>query len=319
MKKILILFGGNSHEHEISCLSANFIKQNIDNKLFAYELIGIDFDNTWYKVDKQKEINIDWKNNIISKIDNIIDYMHDFDKILPIIHGNSCEDGKLQSIFELYNISYVGSNSYSSLICYDKFLTKIFLEKYNITQVPYTIYSKNKIKNIKYPVIVKPCKCGSSIGIGVAKNKKELLKNIKIAKKYDNKIIIEKYIENKREFECAILKHKNKLYTSDIGEILNNGSWYDYNSKYKEKTDTCIANISDELKMDIKNISMKVFETLGCKNLARIDFLYDLDEKKLYFNEINTIPGFTDISMYPKLIKGLGINYKKLITLLLRR
>ena len=318
MKKILILFGGNSHEHEISCLSANFIKQNIDNKLFTYELIGIDYDNSWYKVDKLKDINIDWKNNIIEKIDNVIEFIHDFDKILPVIHGNTCEDGKLQSIFELYNLKYVGCNSYSSLICYDKFLTKIFLEKYNIEQIPYKIYSKNNIKNIKYPVIVKPCKCGSSIGIGIAKNKKELIKNIKIAKKYDDKIIIEKYIENKREFECAILKHKNKLYTSDIGEILNNGSWYDYNSKYKEKINTCIADINNEFKNNIKNISKKIFQILNCKNMARIDFLYDLDNKKLYFNEINTIPGFTDISMYPKLINELGINYKKLITLLLQ-
>lgn len=318
MKKILILFGGNSHEHEISCLSANFIKDNIDTKLFNYEIVGIDFDNAWYRFDKEKKIDINWKDNVVSKIDDIIDYMTDFDKILPVIHGNTCEDGKIQSIFELYNISYVGCDSYSSLICYDKYLTKIFLEKYNVTQVPYTIYSKNKIKSIKYPVIVKPCKCGSSIGIGIAKNKKELLKNIKIAKKYDNKIIIEKYIEKKREFECAILKHKNKLYTSDIGEILNNGSWYDYNSKYKEKTDTCIADINNELKMNIKNTSKKVFEILGCKNLARIDFLYDLDEKKLYFNEINTMPGFTEISMYPKLINKLGISYKKLITLLLQ-
>jgi len=320
MKKVLILFGGNSHEHEVSCKSVNFIKDNIDISKFDFEIVGIDKKNNWFLVDKTKLIDNSWNNNIKYKIDNIIQYIKNFDIVFPIIHGNTCEDGKLQALFELYNIKYVGCDSYSSLISYDKLLTKIILEKYNIPQVPYIIfYDKTNLNNIEYPIIIKPCKCGSSIGISVANNKKELIKAIKIAKKYDNNILIEKYLTNKRELECAILQKKDKLFISDIGEINMQDSWYDFNAKYESKTETYISNINKDIKKDIKKYSKLIFEILKCKDLSRIDFFYDINRKKLYFNEINTMPGFTNISMYPTLIKNLGINYKKLLTILLER
>ena len=318
VKKVLILFGGNSYEHEISCKSVNFIIDNIDANKFTYKLVGIDYNNEWYEIDNINEINKEWKNNTVIKINNIIEYSKQFDVVLPMIHGNTGEDGKLQSLFELYNIKYVGCNSYSSIICYDKLLTKIFLEKYSIPQVPYIIYNDNlNLEKIEYPVIVKPCKCGSSIGINIANNKKELKKYLKIAKKYDSNILIEKYIKNNRELECAILEDKKKLIISDVGEIINNGSWYDYDAKYVNKIDTVISDIDENIKKDIKNYSKNIFNILGCNGLSRIDFLYDLDNKKLYFNEINTIPGFTEISMYPKLINNEGISFKEIITKLL--
>ena len=318
MKKVLILFGGNSFEHEISCMSVNFIKDNIDKELFNYDLVGIDFNNNWFIVDKNKTINTNWINEEKKLIKNIIEYAKKFDIVFPMIHGNTGEDGKLQSLFELYNIKYVGCNSYSSLICYDKLLTKILLEKYNIPQVPYTIYNDDvDINEIEYPVIVKPCKCGSSIGISVINNKEELLIAVKEAKKYDDNIIIEKYLKTKRELECAILDTKEKSIISDIGEIMNNDSWYDFDSKYKIKTNTNISNIDIEIKEQIQKLTKKIFNILKCKDYSRLDFFYDIKEKKLYFNEINTIPGFTEISMYPKLIINSGINPKELLTLLL--
>lgn len=318
MKKVLILFGGNSYEHEISCNSVNFLTKNIDRDLFDFKLVGIDFNNDWYEVDKDNYIDSNWKNNFIKKIDNINEYLKKFDIVFPMIHGNSCEDGKLQSMFELYNIKYVGCNSYSSLICYDKLLTKIILEKYNIPQIPYVIYDKNtNFNKLEYPVIVKPAKCGSSLGISVVNKKKDIKNAIKEALKYDNKIIIEKFIKNNRELECAILEKDNKLIASDVGEIINNGKWYDYNAKYETKNETMISNIDNKVKKNIKNYSKEIFKLLGCKDLSRIDFLFDLDENKLYFNEINTMPGFTEISMYPKLIKHEGTNFTSLITTLL--
>jgi len=235
-----------------------------------------------------------------------------------MIHGNTGEDGKLQSLFELYNIKYVGCDSYSSLICYDKLLTKIILEKYNIPQVPYIIYDdKLNIDSINYPVIVKPCKCGSSIGISVVNNNKELLIATQEAKKYDNNIIIEKYLTRRRELECAILDANGKIIISDVGEIMNKDSWYDFDSKYKTKTDTNISNIDIEVKEEIQKLSKKIFDILKCRHYSRLDFFFDIEENKLYFNEINTIPGFTEISMYPKLIINSGINPKELVTLLL--
>lgn len=312
---VLILFGGNSFEHEVSCKSVNFILNNIDTKKFKFKLVGIDFDNEWYEVN-ETIIDKNWKRE--NKIDNIIEYSKDFDIVLPMIHGNTVEDGKLQSLFELYNIKYVGCNSYSSLICYDKLLTKLILEKYDIPQVPYYIYNDNlNLEKIEYPVIIKPCKCGSSIGINIANNKKELKKYLKIALKYDNNIILEKFIKNNRELECAILEDKKKLIISDIGEIINNGSWYDFESKYINQNETVISNIDSKIKKEIQDYSKKIFKIMNCKNLSRVDFIYDLDNKKLYFNEINTIPGFTEISMFPKLISNTGIEFKDIITKLL--
>lgn len=318
MKKVLILFGGNSYEHEISCKSVNFIINNIDNKLFNYKVVGIDFDNIWYELNEYTNINKNWKNNKLNRVNNINEYLKNFDIVFPMIHGNSGEDGKIQSLLELNNVKYVGCNSYNSLVCYDKLLTKLILEKYSIPQVPYTIYNEEmNFNNIKYPVIVKPCKCGSSIGINIANNKKELKSSIKKALKYDSNIIIEKFIKNNRELECAILQNKKKLIISDIGEIVNNGKWYDYDSKYTTKNETIISEINNDIKISLQRYSKKIFNILGCKNLSRVDFLLDLDTNKLYFNEINTIPGFTEISMYPKLIKNSGINHKELITILL--
>lgn len=320
MKKVLILFGGNSFEHEVSCKSVNFIIDNIDTNKFDYKLVGIDFDSEWYEVGNDKKIDINWKNTIINKVDNIISYLKDFDIVFPVIHGNNGEDGKLQSLFELFNIKYVGCNSFSSLICYDKMLTKLILEKYNIPQVTYIIYNKNiNLKEIEYPVIVKPCKCGSSIGISVVNNIKNLKKAIKSALKYDNNVIIEKYIKNNRELECAILQKGKKLIISDVGEIIKGNNWYDYDSKYNTKIDTDISNIDERIKKNIKDYSTRIFNILGCKDLSRIDFLYDLDNNKIYFNEINTIPGFTEISMYPKLICDIGIKSKDIITTFLNQ
>ena len=318
MKNVLILFGGNSYEHNISCDSVNFIIKNIDKNLFNFKVVGIDFNNEWYEVNENIYIDINWKNNIIKKIDNINEYLKSFDIVFSIIHGNTCEDGKIQSILELNNVKYVGSNSYSSLICYDKLLTKLVLEKYNIPQVPYSIYNKSiDFNTLEYPLIVKPCKCGSSLGISVVNRKKDMNKAIKEALKYDSKIIIEKYIKDNRELECAVLEKNKKILVSDVGEILNNGSWYSYESKYETKSETIISNISNDIKHSIKKYTKKIFEILECKDLSRVDFLYDIVGKKLYFNEINTIPGFTEISMYPKLINNLGINPKELISILL--
>jgi D-alanine--D-alanine ligase len=319
MKNVLILFGGNSFEHEVSCSSVNFIIDNIDTNLFNYKLVGIDYNNEWYEVKNSVLIDINWKNNIVKKIDNINKYLKEFDIVFPMIHGNTLEDGKLQSLFEMNNTKYVGCNSYSSLISYDKLLTKLILEKYDVPQVPYVIYNKNlDFKTLKYPVIVKPCKCGSSIGISIVNKKNKMKKAIKQAQKYDSKIIIEKYIKNNRELECAVLEKNNKLIISDVGEIINNGKWYDYDSKYKTKNDTIISNIDNKIKKDLQNYTKKIFEILECKNISRVDFLYDLNDNKLYFNEINTMPGFTDISMYPKLIINSGINPSELLTILLK-
>ena len=322
MKKILILFGGNSHEHVISCKSAKTILTHIDKSLYNITAVGINHQNNWYLyLDDINLIDESWQNRNIEKITNIIEFLKQFDKVFPVIHGNPEENGNIQGMFNLFNIEYVGTDLLGSIISYDKELTKIICNHHKIPQVPYiTITENKKIKNIPipYPVIIKPAKCGSSIGINIASNVKELNEYVNLAFKYDNKVIIEKYIKA-RELECAILE-TNKIITSPIGEIRSSNTFYDYEAKYLKDSSLIIpANISKELAKEITELSKKIFNVLSLSTLARIDFLYDYNEEKLYFNEVNTMPGFTDISMYPLLFKEVGINIKNLITKIIEK
>lgn len=317
MKKVLILFGGDSYEHDVSCKSAKSILESIDKTLFDVTSVGIKKD--WYIYnDKLEHLDKEWINYNVKKIDNVIEFIKDFDVVFSIIHGNTSEDGKLQGMFELFNIKYVGCDSLSSMLCYDKAITKIMFDYYNIPQVNYVICDKNyNISNIlnklKFPLIVKPSKCGSSIGINKANNIKELKKNIKNALKYDYILVIEEFIET-RELECSILENK-KIIVSDIGEIKSCNDFYDYESKYDKESILIIpAVLDEEIKKAIKQLAIKVFNVLRCKGLSRIDFFYS---DKIYVNEINTLPGFTNISMFPKLLINKGISYKDLITIII--
>ncbi len=318
MNKVLILFGGNSSEHEISCKSVINVIENIDTDLFNFKVIGITKDNRWIECNKENIINNTWYQ--LKEIDNIIKYIKGFDVVLPIMHGIGGEDGKLQGMLELFDIKYVGSNTEASSIGMNKYLSKIFFDNLEIPQIPYIKYDDNidEILKLGFPLIVKPCNGGSSIGINKVTNEDELKKAIKEALCYDKNIIVEKFI-NAREFECAILE-TDDIKVSDIGEIKFNNSFYDYEDKYKNHVDIIIpADINDELREEIRYYSKEIFTKLGCNNLCRIDFLYDKDTNNLYLNEINTLPGFTNISMYPMLIKNMGYSYKELITMLITK
>lgn len=322
MTKVLIIFGGNSSEHDVSCISAKSIVNNINSKLFEVKLCGISKNNIWYIYnDNFKNLDETWVNKNIQKIDNIIEFLKEFDVVFPITHGNNGEDGKLQGLLDLFNIKYVGSKTLASAIGMDKEMSKILFEHLGIKQVPYMVlneeYDLKQIeKQIGYPMIVKPANGGSSIGIKKANNKKELKKAINGASKYDKKIIIEKFIKS-RELEIAIIEDKNKLITSDIGEIISSNEFYDYKAKYKSDSKLIIpANIDNEIKEKIQDYATKIFKNMDAKSYARIDFF--LDNNDLYINEINTIPGFTKDSMYPKLIMNLEISYQDLITKLIK-
>ncbi|MBR1376530.1 MAG: D-alanine--D-alanine ligase [Bacilli bacterium] len=316
MNKVLLLFGGNSSEHEVSCSSIINIIDNIDTYLFNYKIVGITKENKWIECKYEDIINKSWYN--LDEIDNIIKYLKDFDVVFPIMHGKGGEDGKLQGMLDLFNIKYVGCRTEASVVGMDKDLSKIFFNSIDIPQVPYLKYDNNieDIINLGFPLIVKPCNGGSSIGINKVSNIEELDNAIKEAEIYDKNIIVEKFIKS-REFECAILEDDD-IIVSNVGEIKYNHDFYDYEDKYKNKVDLIIpANIDDNLRNSIRNYSKDVFTKLGCKGLCRVDFLYDTENDKLYLNEINTLPGFTNISMYPMLMKDTGYSYLDLITILI--
>ena len=320
MKKILVIFGGNSYEHYISCLSAKTILTHIDRKKYDVSVVGITKDNKWYIFnDDIKILEKDWTKGNLIEIDNIVEYLKQFDKVFPIMHGNPEENGNIQGMLNMFDIPFVGTDLLGSIIGYDKDITKTICNKYDIPQVQYITLTTNKaLKNIDmdFPVIIKPSKCGSSIGINIANNIKELNAYVKEAFKYDDKVIVEKYIKS-REFECAVLDDK-KLKVSTVGEIKSANTFYDYEAKYESDSKLLIpAPIDKNLIKEIQELSLKIFKILSLKDLSRIDFLYDYNNKKLYFNEVNTMPGFTNISMYPLLFNEEGISIKKLISILI--
>lgn len=320
MKKILVLFGGNSFEHSISCKSAKTILENIDKKKFKTTAVGI-YEHNWYIFNDDLNLltNNTWLQGNITKIDNIIEFLKSFDKAFPIIHGNDGETGALSGLFNLFNIPYVGSNILGHSTSYDKEITKIICSYHNIPQVKYITINENKPIDhidIEFPVIIKPSSCGSSIGINIANNLDELNNHIHTAFNYDNKVIVEKFIKAK-ELECAILDDK-KITASTVGEIRSKNTFYDFESKYILDSNIIIpANIDKTIIEKIQEYSKKIFKILSLKNLSRIDFLYDYENNQIYFNEVNSIPGFTNISMYPILFQKEGISIKELITKLL--
>lgn len=316
MKNILLIFGGTSFEHDVSIRSYKNFYNYIDQNKFNVESIYITKENEWFLIDDVDTLKYD------RIIDNIIDFIKNFDCVVSMIHGYGGEDGKLQSLFELFDINYIGSNSISSTLCMNKELTKLILKENNIEQVDYLVYEsiKDVEKNLGYPVIVKPSNGGSSIGIKIANNKKELKNAIKNARVYHNKIIVEKFIEDRKELECAVISYNGKIYASTIGEIIPMCNFYDYDDKYVNNN--TLINIPSDINKNtsnkIKSMAIKAFKLLNCNDFARVDFLIDNKTNKIYLNEVNTIPGFTDISMFNKLLEYDKYNLKDLISKIIK-
>lgn len=323
MKKVLLLCGGNSTEHEVSLKSAKSILENIDITKFDVTTCIVDFDNCWYEYIDDYKLITKWQTKEVREVTNIIDYLYSFDLVFPIIHGINGEDGRLQGMLDLFNIKYVGCKTLSSAVGMDKEFSKIIFSYLHIPQVPFITIKNSKfkindiIKALNFPVIVKPANGGSSIGITKANKKSELKRAINHAFKYDKKIIVEKFIKA-RELECAILEDRD-YYISEVGEIKSANEFYDYQAKYENNDSYTLipAELDKNVSDKIKEYAKCAFQGLDASGLARIDFFYDEKNNQIYLNEINTLPGFTEISMYPQLFIHEGISYKDLITKLL--
>lgn len=337
MKKIGIVFGGKSTENKISVISAKTVIDNIDIDKFEVKKIFIDQDDRWYECDGiDKDYNIINKKEIVS----IVPYLKKLDSVFPVMHGKYGEDGTIQGMFEMFDIPYISPGVLASALCMDKVYTKIILDRANIKQTKsiYIKYEKDKFifvdkefneekvdldkitkivnSNLKYPVYIKPSRQGSSIGINVANTDEELKNGIEDSVKYDNEILLEEGVKA-REIECAVLGNENPI-ASCLGEIIPDEEFYSYDSKYKNNESKLLipAPLSEELTNKIRTTAIKAYKALNCKGLSRVDFFVD-DKNEFYLNEINTIPGFTSISMYPLLFKESGIDIKDLITKLI--
>ena len=333
--KLGVIFGSKSTEHDVSVVSASYIIKNLNKKKYDIYPIYIDKNNDWYEVlDTPKIYKIGEVPGDIKAINNVLKYLKGMDVIIPAMHGLYGEDGAIQGFLKIVGVPCVGCNILASSVCMDKVYTKILLKNASINVTPdlYIRYENNKfyyvnqnfdlvdvtvldidkliLKNLSYPVYVKPSNSGSSVGISKASNKDDLNVALYEAKKYDEKILIEKAIDA-REIECAVL---NDL-VSIPGEVLSATEFYSYDSKYKNsKSKTVIpALISDDMVQDIQDVAKRAFRAVDAKGMARIDFFIDKKTNEIYLNEINTIPGFTEISMYPKLIENMGISYTELL------
>ena len=340
--KVGIIFGGMSTENEVSVVSAGSILGNIDRKKYEIFPIYIDKDGKWYRYieDGRKRVLGEKVENII-EIENIVEYLQKLDVVFPVLHGLYGEDGTIQGLFELLKIPYVGCKVLASSVGMDKVYTKIVFEKAGLNQTPYEyvrkykenyIYvdknfnesimdikevAKNIVKDLEFPMFIKPSNSGSSVGVKKAENEKELIENIEYAASFDNKVLIEQGI-NGREIECAVLGNE-EVIASCVGEIKAADEFYSYDAKYKnEESRTEIpAELPKEISDKIRKQAIKAFKAIDGKGLSRVDFFVEDKTNKIIINEINTMPGFTDISMYPKMFEKSGISYKELITRLI--
>lgn len=318
--KLGLIYGGVSTEHEVSISSYESIVNNIDKDKYEITSFYISKDGTWFTDGKRTK--------------DVFNSLKEMDCVFPILHGKNGEDGNIAGMLEIIGVSYVGCKTLSSAICMDKVITKKLLEKANINVSKYMFIKKlndnfywvqdnydyvlldKEILDLSvstilnYPVVVKPSRSGSSVGVSVANDYLELENAINEASIYDEKILIEEFIDGK-ELEVAVLGN-NDLTVSNIGQVIPDEIVYSYNSKYKKNSKTVVLNtIEENLESKIKNIVLTTYKVLDCSGLARVDMF--LIGNEILVNEVNTMPGFTSISMYPKLMESINISYTDLI------
>jgi len=344
---VAILFGGRSGEHQVSLMSAKSIYQAIDKEKYNVTLIGIDKQGNWQLGDgatfllnsedpKLIALNSSQSTQIIPKSNNNQIELYgtqnnqsqgQVDVFFNIIHGTTGEDGAIQGLFEMLGAAYVGSGVLGSAVGMDKEVLKKLLRDAGIPIGKFRVIRKHEaekfnyqeaINELKYPLFVKPANSGSSVGVSKVKNYKELQEAIQKAMQYDHKVLIEKCIIG-REIECSVLGNDDPV-ASVCGEIIPQHEFYSYDAKYidPEGAKTKIpAEIEPEIQKEIQRLAIKTFKTLECRGLARVDFFLT-EDNQIFVNEINTLPGFTKISMYPKLWEASGLSYPDLIDKLIQ-
>lgn len=341
--KVGLVFGGRSAEHEVSLVSAASVMNALDKEKYEIVLIGITPQGKWLssgnalKLLKEKVdvgqypehtiVPNPLKQGLVSLNKSLTSpALYKLDVLFPLLHGPYGEDGTIQGLFELADIPYVGAGVLGSAVGMDKVIQKQLLEQAKIPTAPglaflHIEFQQNQKallasieRKLRYPCFVKPANLGSSIGITKAHNRKELLQAIGYAGEYDRKILVERGIEKSREIECSVLGNENPA-ASLPGEVIPSNEFYDYDAKYVDGKSQAVipAKLPKAAIRKIQDYSVRAFKILNCEGMARVDFLVAAHGRRIYLNEINTIPGFTSISMYPKLWEASGMSYSKLL------
>lgn len=314
-KTVAVIYGGRSAEHEVSLVSGKSIAKNLDKQKFEVKEIKIEKNGDW--ISDRKKITVE------TALENI-------DIAFPVLHGTYGEDGKIQGLFEMFNLPFVGCGVTESALGMDKEFSKTIWYSWGLPVVKFqTIHKKDwqsinsdikatqidLIKNLKLPIFVKPACLGSSVGITKVKNTIGIEDAVNLAFEFGDKVIVEESIEKAREIEVSVIGNSD-IEASICGEIKPKKEFYDYEAKYEdEETELFIpARIDQKLASQIRHTAINAYEQLGLYGLSRVDFLLSQTTGKFYISEVNTMPGFTPISMFPKLWESSGLSYTNLIT-----
>jgi D-alanine-D-alanine ligase len=336
---VAVLFGGKSGEHEVSLMSATNVIKAMDKGKYNIYMIGITKQGKWmsYKGEVDKIADGSWEKEAAQldreeTIDLLFSELfkgegkNKMDVVFPVLHGPNGEDGTMQGLLELLDIPYVGCGVMASALGMDKEFSKQLFQRAGLPMGDYEVLLKKDIEKdmassislienkFTYPVFIKPVNMGSSVGITKAHNREELELGLLEAGKYDRKILIEENI-NCREFECAVLGNNDPV-ASGIGEVVPSHEFYDYVAKYFDDGKSAViipAELPESKIQEFREAAVKAYKALDCCGMSRVDFFMEKETGKIYINEINTIPGFTKISMYPKLWDAAGVSYSKLI------
>ncbi len=344
-----MLFGGRSCEHEVSITSARSILAALDPEKYSVSLIGIDKQGYWHMADSidavthhgsvtgvpERDMNesgdivtmrLHHQGNLVpADIAHLTD-IPTLDVVFPVLHGTFGEDGTLQGILETAGIPYVGCGVAASALAMDKALAKMVFKAAGIPQAPWLVTTHHEWivdrsptlhrveHELGYPVFVKPANLGSSVGVTKAHDRQELVRALEHAREFDNKVIVEQSMENHREIECSVLGNQAPE-ASILGEIRPGAEFYNYQTKYlDDKTELTVpAPLDPDTTRSVREMAIRAFLTIDGKGLARADFFVHRDTNEIILNEVNTMPGFTPISMYPRLWAASGLPYRKLI------
>lgn len=349
MKKlsVCVLFGGMSPEYEVSLRSAEFVLNSLDKEKYNIFPVGITKTGDWVLYtgeDYSKLPSGEWlkyENNRRAAISpvrgqGLLSFEGDcvvrerIDVVFPVLHGENGEDGTVQGLLQLAGIPYVGPHVAASAVAMDKTLTKLVADAAGIPQAAWQLVNNVELgermeaildkleSKFDYPMFVKPAGTGSSVGVSKAQDRQALEAALVHAGTFDDKILVEEFIRG-REVEVAVMGNDSPM-ASVCGEIDSGADFYDYNAKYVTDTSTAYipARIPEDVAEQVRDAAVKVYGAVGCQGLSRVDFFVTYEDNRVIFNEINTIPGFTSISMYPKLFAASGIPSKELISELLR-
>lgn len=338
-----IIFGGVSSEHDISCISAKGIISNLDYSKYNVVLIGITKEGRWFLYNDDVNLleNDRWiySKSLVPAFISPDTSVHgivtsrgevfSLDVVFPVLHGKNGEDGTIQGLLQMAQIPFVGCDATSSGVCMDKAFTNAVMDTFNIPQAKWcsiTQYDyrndphsalENAVDKLSLPIFVKPANAGSSVGISKAHTTDELAAAIDKAFKEDKKVVLEEFIDG-FEVECAVMGNANPV-AAEVGQIVAAAEFYDYDAKYNNPQSQLHipALISEEKRNEVRSQAIKAYKALGCEGLARVDFFVTKNDGRVLLNEVNTIPGQTPISMYPKLFEAVGVQYSELINKLI--